>query len=155
MPIPKLCSHPSCRNISRDGNHRCHLHRKGSYKPNKEVQERSVFYNTTAWTKFSKRIRASRPVCEICDNDLTKDLDHWLERSIAHNTDYDFDERNMVCMCHKCHFNKSVKMRSLINSKEYHKIYQWLLNNHPRKNDTSYLHDWIRSIEIKTKEGEI
>ncbi len=153
MPIPKLCSHPACKNISRDGNHKCYLHRQIRKRSAKAI-ERSGFYNETKWKQLSKSIRMQRPVCEICNKELTNDLDHWLERSIDHNDEFEYDQRNLVCLCKSCHTRKTTKLRKLITDKDYHKIYQWLINNHPR-NETSYLHEWIRDIETRIKQGTL
>ncbi|EJG0013014.1 hypothetical protein NV104_002629 [Vibrio parahaemolyticus] len=141
--MKKLCSYPNCRNITTDGVHRCIKHRKTTRS--NEVIQRAKFYNTNHWKKFSKYIRQQNPICEICNKELTSDLDHWLEVSLDKEQLYTFDRRNMVCMCKACHLRKGSKLQRLIRNNEYHKIYQILLVEHPRKSDVSYLHDWIEA----------
>ncbi|MGF1787106.1 hypothetical protein L4D00_15025 [Photobacterium swingsii] len=153
MPLPKLCTERGCNIVSTDGNPKCHLHRSDRRKPRAEVAERATFYNTTRWTKFSRLIRSERPVCELCDNELTSDLDHFIERSIDYRKDYEFDPRNMVCLCKACHYRKGTTVKRMIEAHDYNKLYQWMLNNHPRPQDTDYLHEWITNTLEDRKQG--
>lgn len=154
MPRIKICSNPNCNKKSIDGNPKCLIHRRFRNKPrNEEVIERSTFYNTTRWTKFSKSIRAEHPVCEMCNNEITSDCDHFIERSIDYRKDYEFDHRNMVCMCKSCHYTKGLAVKRMIDTEDYHRIYMWMLNNHPRKEDTDYLHEWVNHTLSDFKQG--
>lgn len=146
MPIAKLCSHPACRAVVRDEHHRCTIHRQ--HKRSTEVLERSSFYSKANWKKLSLKMRQIRPVCELCQRELTSDVDHHLERIVDSDGSYELDERNLVCLCKSCHFQKGLAFRKLIKSGDYNKIYQWCLNKHPRPEDTGYLHDWIKNKRL-------
>ncbi|WP_141131190.1 hypothetical protein [Vibrio parahaemolyticus] len=151
MPIAKLCSHPACREIVRDGSHRCIKHRKKVRT--KEVIERSGFYSTTRWRNFSLIQRQARPICEMCKKELASDADHWLERSVDADELYWFDERNIVCLCKSCHYRKGNIVKRFIEDGNYIKLYQWCLVNHPRQSEAYYLHDWIKTKEAKGEEA--
>ncbi|ELH4810077.1 HNH endonuclease [Vibrio vulnificus] len=150
----KLCTYPCCRNVTTDGNPRCEKHRT---KPKSNAAiERAQFYKSCRWTSFSKSIRKQRPVCELCQKELTEHLDHWLEVSLDKEYLYTFDERNMVCLCRSCHTRKTFQLHRLIKNDEYHKLYHKLLSEHPRPLESGYLHDWIkaRTEEAKTNRAQ-
>lgn len=153
MPILKKCTMAGCREIVRDGKHRCLKHRSIKNKPNDETLERHSFYNTTRWKKFSRLMRQERPVCEICQRALSEHLDHWIEISIDSQYEYAFDPRNMVGMCRSCHISKTQKLKRFIKNEDYQRIYQWCYEHHPRKADRHYINDWRLSKNQKTKEA--
>jgi 5-methylcytosine-specific restriction endonuclease McrA len=144
----KLCSYPNCRTVTTDGSHRCAKH---AYKSRRSapVIERAAFYSTTPWRKLSRLTRAERPVCELCQKELTSDLDHWLERSIAGAEEYELDPRNLICLCKSCHYRKGNQIKRLIHNEDYQTLYHKLLSEHPRPHDSHYLHDWISARSKK------
>ncbi|HHG3075749.1 TPA: HNH endonuclease [Vibrio parahaemolyticus] len=153
--MKKLCSYPSCKNISSDGSHRCSIH-KYFQKRKEVVKERAKFYSTSQWKKLSKSIRQQRPVCESCSKELTSDLDHWLEISVDPEHRYALDPSNLVCLCKSCHLKKGKYFRYLINSRDANRIYQWALAHHPRQDETQYLHEWIKDVSYtKSSLGEL
>ncbi|HDI3263904.1 TPA: hypothetical protein PMC50_002525 [Vibrio cholerae] len=115
------------------------------------VTERAKFYSTSQWKSLSKSIRQQRPVCESCQKELTSDLDHWLEISLDQEHRYAFNPKNLVCLCKSCHLSKGKYFRYLINSGSVQRIYQWALAHHPRKEDTDYLHEWIKDTDYHQK----
>ncbi|WP_154232784.1 HNH endonuclease [Vibrio parahaemolyticus] len=141
MPA-KLCTHPCCKAIVRDGSHRCNLHR--ATKRSKEVIERSSFYNTTSWKKLSLSHRQQHPICELCQRELTSDCDHWSEISISPD-DYKLDPRNLVSLCKSCHYIKGNKIKQYIRHEDWNGIYLYLLNQSPREENKQLLHNWIKS----------
>ncbi|ELA9841231.1 HNH endonuclease [Vibrio parahaemolyticus] len=140
----KLCTYPCCRNITTGGTTRCDKH-KSKNKRSAVATERAAFYNTQRWRNFSRLLRQSRPICELCNRNLTSDVDHWLEISADKNHEYTFDERNMVCVCKACHNAKGRKIYRYLQNEDYQKLYQWLVSSHPRQDCVSYLHDWRKS----------
>lgn len=138
--IAKLCTERGCRNISRDGNPKCEIHRK--QRPRNRHYERHKFYSTQGWMRLSKQHRSQYPICEICKKNLTEVCDHWLEISI--DDSYNLLDENLVSMCRVCHANKTLKIQKLIA--EPSQLYLYLLNHHPRQSDVGYLHEWRRSI---------
>jgi len=66
------------------------------------------FYNSPAWRKVSKALRAAwiishGGICPICLHNLVQMVDHVISRSIG---GADFDHDNLLPMCDKCHNRK-------------------------------------------------
>lgn len=152
--MKKLCCETGCRVVTSNGNPRCPKHQRKSIR-RAPVIERAAFYGTSAWRALSKNARAARPICELCNRELSADADHWLERSIAGADQYELHEANIVALCKSCHRIKSTKLYRLINQNDYQRIYLHLLANHPRQMDVGYLHDWIRYIKSAREENQI
>lgn len=149
MPLLKLCTFAGCREIIRDGSsHRCPKHR--STKRSQDAATRASFYNQSRWKTLSLQIRSIHPVCELCQQDFSTDTDHHAELIVDPNHKYAFDSRNLVAMCKSCHYRKSNEFQKIYRTGDINKLYLWLINNHPRREDTDYLHEWISSYKEST-----
>lgn len=111
------------------------------------MKERHKFYSTTEWRKLSKSIRAANPVCESCKRELTQDLDHHLEISLDKDHKYSTDPNNLVSLCKRCHWKKSRTFQALVAGGDLNRLYLWLYNTHPRKEDRHYLNEWIKNAK--------
>ncbi|ENM2832909.1 hypothetical protein AB6Q85_003309 [Vibrio cholerae] len=151
MALAKLCTFPTCKTVVRDGSHRCINHRQA--KRTQEAVDRSQFYKTTSWRKLSLLKRKEHPICELCNKELVADVDHWLELLLDTEQTYALDPRNLVSTCKSCHLQKSAKVRQMLRHPHKNNIiYQWCINNHPRKEDIGYLHQWVQQLKVNNEE---
>lgn len=62
------------------------------------------FYNSVRWRKLSKLYLSNFPICEMCENDLSRHTDH-IEPWQDGGKKYDYD--NLQALCISCHAKKT------------------------------------------------
>lgn len=140
----KLCAHVGCGAVFEGQGWYCPTHKKPAKKRDykKTVNGNDTnkdFYNSTGWRSISKRHRISYPICEKCGRKLATDVDHHLELSLDPEMTFARDKDNHVSMCKSCHFSKGLEIKKLIGKGNVQKIREYLIIEHPRREDADYL----------------
>jgi 5-methylcytosine-specific restriction protein A len=89
---PKVCSSPGCPNSQP-----CPVHRKVSWQGS---TRRSRLPKD--WPSKRQQVINEEPVCRICSNALTVEVDH-----IVNNDDH--SRRNLQGLCVRCHRHKTAR----------------------------------------------
>ena len=75
-----------------------------SHKRSRTKRTTDSFYNSTRWRKLSKWYLSNNPICEMCDNDLSRHSDHiipWQDGGSKYLVD------NLQALCLSCHAKKT------------------------------------------------
>lgn len=137
-----ICNYPNCFAITTAG-HYCPEHkpkaRPRTASQSEQMTERHKIYRTARWCRLSKLHRQQFPICEVCEHNLARDVDHWLEISIDEDQEHVFDPANHVSLCKSCHLEKGNIIKSLIKKGSINEIRKYLSANHPRQDESDYL----------------
>ncbi|HDO1322542.1 hypothetical protein [Aeromonas veronii] len=143
----KLCAHPTCTNAFEGTGWYCpehkkiHQPRKYSKTTAKGLDTNMDFYNSSGWRKLSKSHRASYPICEHCGRRIAVAVDHHLELSLDPNRHFARCRENFVSVCNPCHMSKTREIQGIIAKGDINKIREYLMIEHPRREDIEYLKD--------------
>lgn len=79
--------------------------KRKSYQPEKEKAfGKDPFYNLKVWRQTSHAIRAIyKGICQVCKDKPSDMTDHLISREVG---GADFDQQNLLPMCHICHNKK-------------------------------------------------
>ncbi|WP_324043302.1 hypothetical protein [Aeromonas dhakensis] len=151
----KLCIHPGCKNTFEGKGWYCPEHkkvyqtRKYSKTTAKGLDTNMDFYNSSAWRSLSKSHRINYPMCEHCGRRLAAAVDHHLELSLDPNRNFARSRDNFVSVCNPCHLSKTRQIQELIKKGDINKIRDYLLIEHPRREDAEYLKDCEIIIHVE------
>ncbi|MFM5103360.1 hypothetical protein [Aeromonas sp. 6P] len=143
----KKCTHPTCTNAFEGKGWYCpehkkiHQPRKYSKTTAKGLDTNMDFYNSSGWRSLSKSHRINFPICEHCGRRLAVAVDHHLELSLDPSRNFARCRANFVSVCNPCHMSKTREIQGLIAKGDINKIREYLLIEHPRREDTEYLKD--------------
>lgn len=141
----KKCTHPTCQITFEGRGWYCSVHKK-VHQPRKYTKTTAKgldtnmdFYNTSSWRSLSKSHRMSHPICEHCGRRLAVAVDHHLELSLDPNRNFARRRDNFVSVCNPCHMSKTREIQGLIAKGDINKIREYLMIEHPRRDDIEYL----------------
>ena len=113
--MAKLCVHPSCKQVVRDGTARCDKHKKDKKRENNERRKQygrrnSKIYDSARWRRLSDKKRQVCPFCEMCyDKGVTvvADVVDHIEEIEDGGAPFSWD--NLMSLCHGCHNRKTAE----------------------------------------------
>jgi len=59
--------------------------------------------NRNKWKELSTRLRLQKPNCEYCEKEPSTQVHHIVSKYYKKSL-LRFDEKNLICLCSKCHF---------------------------------------------------
>lgn len=101
----KPCKNNSCPKLVRSGYCEEHAEDTDSSDRSKEAQERSKHYNTKRWQKIRKRVLRRDPMCQMCEEEPSEEVDHITPLSEG-GTD---SMENLQGLCTSCHSKKTYR----------------------------------------------
>jgi len=66
-------------------------------------KQSKALQNRNHWKELSTRLRLQKPNCEYCLKEPSAHVHHIVSKYFKKSM-LRFDERNLVCLCAKCHF---------------------------------------------------
>jgi 5-methylcytosine-specific restriction endonuclease McrA len=110
----RLCLEPRCGNKA-TGRGRCDEHRKQRERERSEARRRKVLtgertadavkvYHSQKWLNTRKAVLSRDPICQVCDNELSTQVDHIKPLSQGGDP-YALDGLQGICV--PCHAVKS------------------------------------------------
>jgi len=109
----RVCSQPGCPLIIPSGQRyrddcvRC-IKRKS--ESGWRARKSLPFYHTARWQKIVAYILSRDPVCKVCDDALSVEVDHKVSAT-EENEELWFDEDNLQGICNACHRAKTSRSR--------------------------------------------
>lgn|SRR5436190_21576924 len=104
MPL-KLCTIPTCPNPARPGKGRCDTHQRELERERsarRRIATKGTF-KTKRWEMLRRQVLAEQPICAICTERLSQEIDHIQPLSQGGAP---YDRANVRGLCRDCHHER-------------------------------------------------
>lgn len=120
---------------------RCGNHRKVGWYDH--PSQHTLHVDETRMRRIRRRLLASRPLCEMCQDALASEVDHIIPVAGGDRSGLPYppgwgmgslyDEANLQVLCHECHLAKSRAEAEELREFRMAKRRSRVRRNHPRK----------------------